>query len=294
MELPRCLRLALIHPVAAERTAWASRLHRTTVVEFENVQDFESRASKCDLVVLSSSHHPKNLLDLLAARLHVLLIAGQVPDEVILESLYSAAGVAGVQLTVMNPDRYLPSRQQIRRQVGNTLGEPGLIRSHRWLPSTNEGEFSEWLVRDLDSILWLAGRYPDRVFALESKQDGSPGRYLQVHLGFPGGGMALLDLTNRLPAGDGYASLSVIASSGAAYADDHHNMQLLYRGDRPQALQTDERARQHAAMIQETIDAILLNRDCSATLAEWRNAWAVANAVGHSIASGQAVTIGGE
>lgn len=294
MELPRCLRVALIHSVAAVRTAWAARLHRTTVSQFNDVQEFESWAGKCDLVVLNSNHDPKIVLDLLAGKLHVLLIADKVPNRVVLESFYSAAGVSGVQLALLNPDRYLPSRQLIRRQVGCTLGEPGLIRMHRWLPGSNSDELSEHLLRDLDLIYWLAGRSPDRVFALESHAGGAPGRFLQVHLGFPGGGMALHDLTSRLPAGEGYSSLSVIAANGAAYADDHHNVQLVFQGKRPQALRTDERARQHAAMIQETIDNVLSNRDCVSSLAEWRTAWAIADAVGQSIASGQAVAIGGE
>ena len=293
MELLPSIRLALIHPVEAERAAWASRLHRTTIAQFDYIAQFTGQAPESDLVVLSASHDPKIVLDLLAAKLHVLLVADRVPSRVVLESLYAATGV---QLAVVNPDRYLPSRQLIRRQVGTTLGEPGLIRSHRWIPisTLNESEFTDLLLRDLDSTLWLAGRLPDRVFALESKDDGSLGRYLQVHLGFPGGGMALLDLTNRLPPGDGYASLSVIAATGAAYADDHHNMQLVYRGNRPQALRTDEQSRQYAAMAQEAIDGITLKRDCSSGLTDWRNAWNVADAVERSIKTGQAVAPGGD
>ena len=42
--------------------------------------------------------------------------------------------------------------------------------------------------------------------------------------------MALLDVTSELSEGDDYYSLSLIGADGAAYADDHHNMQLIFTG----------------------------------------------------------------
>ena len=56
-----------------------------------------------------------------------------------------------------------------------------------------------------------------------------------VHLGFPDGGMAVLDVTTALPDGEGYWSLQLIGADGAVYADDQHNMQLLYAGGSPAA-----------------------------------------------------------
>ena len=48
---------------------------------------------------------------------------------------------------------------------------------------------------------------------------------------FPEGGMALIDCSRALqPSCDPYFSLTVIGSTGAAYADDHHNTNLLYKG----------------------------------------------------------------
>jgi hypothetical protein len=111
---------------------------------------------------------------------------------------------------------------------------------------------------------------------------------VQVHLGFPGGGMALLDFDGRLPPGDGYRSLSVIAFAGAAYADDHTNMQLVYRGGHPQAVRTEEHAGQLAELAQEFVDALRDGRNLTTI---WRDVFAVADAVSRSIASGQAVTL---
>jgi predicted dehydrogenase len=164
---------------------------------------------------------------------------------------------------LLNPDRCLPSRQLIRQQLdAGKLGDVGLVRVHRWEPpdADNSGEcleLPESLVRDLDIVLWLTGQVPNAVHAVESSAaEATPGRFLQVHLGFPSGAMALLDYSNRLPPGDGYQSLSVIGSAGAAYADDHQNMQLVFRGGRPQAARAEETGRRHADAIQQTIQSL--------------------------------------
>jgi predicted dehydrogenase len=148
------------------------------------------------------------------------------------------------------------------------------------------------LLLELDLTLWLTERRPDRVFAIEQKPHTTAGPYLQIHLGFPGGGMALLDIAQFLPPGDGYQSLSIIAANGAAYADDHQNMQLLFRGERPQAVRTEERTGQLAAVAQEFVDGLRSGRDLTApSIAAWRDAYAVFDAINRSIASGQAIEL---
>ena len=59
-----------------------------------------------------------------------------------------------------------------------------------------------------------------------------------------------------LPEGDGYFSLSLIGSAGAAYADDHHNTQLLYAGGHAAALKTGESEFEELAQLQEFVNAI--------------------------------------
>ena len=51
--------------------------------------------------------------------------------------------------------------------------------------------------------------------------------YVHVHLGFPEGGMALMDDAQTLSGGDGCFSLSMIGSTGAAYANDLFHLVLL-------------------------------------------------------------------
>src|SRR5262249_25521148 len=136
------------------------------------------------------------------------------------------------------------------------------------------------LVRDLDLAGWLFGTLPNVVYAVEQADGG-----VLAHLGFPGGGMALIDLS-VLPPGDSYHSLSLIGSTGAASAADHQNVQLVYRGGRPQAVRTGEGVKALAALVQEFIDG---HPDPT----DWGGVLAVGAAVGRSRATRQAVHLEG-
>jgi len=117
--------------------------------------------------------------------------------------------------------------------------------------------------------------------------------YVQVHLGFPDGGMALIDrwtMRGRQPA---YFSLTMIGSNGAAYVDDHHNTQLLYRDDRAVALNAGHGRGHITAQLQEFVDAIEGRREPAITGADGRAATLVAEAVAQSMASGRAARLAG-
>lgn len=274
------VRLVVWHPDEAARAGIAARLRGATVEPCEPGAD-------CDAAVLCGvGPSPEELL---RTGVHVLIVAEPCPSPFVVEVLANEARRAGVRCAVVNPDRYLPSRLLVRKQLSGALGEPGLIRAHRWEPgvSLEVAGLPEPLLRDIDVTLWLAGRRPNRVFALEQKADA--GRYVQVHLGFPHGGMALLDFDGRLPTGDPYHSLSVIAASGAAYADDQQNAQLLYRGGTAQATRTDERAGQLAAIAQEFVDALVEGRGLSE--GAWSDVFEVADAVVKALVSGCAVAL---
>ncbi len=293
----REMRLALCQPDGCGREAIASRLHGTTVIQCVDSSQVNGSPTHCNAAMFTSLPESDIVESYLSARMHVLLVAEPCPSSRVIEALFASARKAGVQLSLVNPDRYLPSRRLIHKQLSGPLGEPGLLRLHHWEPtptvnSTDPMSVPEPLLRDLDVALWLMGMRPDRVYAIEQKHDGSPGRCMQVHLGFPGGGMALLDFNNRLPAGGGYQSLSVIAASGAAYADDQQNMQLVYRGGCPEAVRTEERTGQLATMAQEFVDAIRTDRDLmTANAASWRDVFAVADAVVRSLTTGRSVML---
>jgi predicted dehydrogenase len=216
---------------------------------------------------------------LLGAGKHVLLAAESFLPGEVLERLFATTGRAGVCLEVVNPDRYLPSRRLIRQQLeAGKLGEVGLVRLHRWEVAAESPGLPAGLVRDIDLAVWLAGKLPDLVYAVA-------GACIQVHLGFPGGGMALIDYSGRLPGGDGYCSLSVIGSAGAAYADDHQNRQLVYQGGCPRAVLTSEGDAHLTALVQEFVDALRSH----SRGADQPTSPAVIDAVSRSLASRQAV-----
>ena len=65
----------------------------------------------------------------------------------------------------------------------------------------------------------LAGQRPRAVYATArwlSRSRFQEPEYVQLHLGFANGGMALIDHAQTLPPGEGYYSLSLIGSKGAA------------------------------------------------------------------------------
>ena len=77
----------------------------------------------------------------------------------------------------------------------------------------------------------MFGNKPSEIFGIGRRISGSGTTwpdYVQIHLGFPGGGMAIIDYSTSLPQGPGYYFLSMIGSKGAAYADDHNNVNLRY------------------------------------------------------------------
>jgi predicted dehydrogenase len=267
----------------------------------------------CDVVVfLEPRETDLDLVDrCLRSGTHVLLTPPPELSSGELERLDALARQQTAQLAVVNPERYVPSRQLIRQQLDSgALGAPGLVRSHRWEPANATGQSLPSgmrgtagasgvplpLMRDLDIAVWLMGRSPDIVYAVEQTANGpdsTPGQSVQVHLGFPGGGMALVDYCDHLPPGDGYQSLSLIGARGAAYADDHQNVQLAYRGGQPRAVCVDELGRRFAALVQEAVDS-LAREDClPAGVNSWRTVLAVTDAVRQSTASRQAVPLEG-
>src|SRR5439155_8096691 len=184
---------------------------------------------------------------------------------------------------------------------------PGLLRIHRWEPfeiadcrlqiadfrtesASSDPQFHmshSHVIDEIDLGNWLFGQLPDAVYAVGRQNPD----HLQVHLGFSDGGMALIDSARTLPAGDGYFSLTLIGSAGAAYADDHHNMQLLYRGGRPSALKTGQGEIQALIELQEFVNAVAEDREPAVAGIDWRRAIQVTEAAAESIATGRAARL---
>ncbi len=130
--------------------------------------------------------------------------------------------------------RFVPSIGEVYQTcAAGKLGAAGLLRIHLWQSVADRAD--ELLAEQLDLAIWLFGRQtPETTYTVSR-----PG-YTQVHLGFAPTGMALIDLDTSLPAGNDYYSLSLIGSTGAAYADDHRNMNLVWDADGSRMLPTEE------------------------------------------------------
>ena len=199
----------------------------------------------------------------------------------------------GLCLMAGGTDRLVPSLQAVRQSlVGGKLGEPGLVRVHRWSAAQ---VVTEHLSRDLDLVLSVFQAMPGEVYAVaRSVLDVDELDYLQVHLGFAGGGMALIDRSSTLPPCDGYFSFSVIGSDGAAYADDHLNKQLVFRGEHPTAVGTGSEELAVLGDLQEFCRAIREQRAPLVTGADWLAATEVAEAVMRSAKRNSVATVAAE
>jgi predicted dehydrogenase len=193
----------------------------------------------------------------------------------------------GVIVNPANPERLLPSRKLIKREIDEgKLGEPGLIRIHHWEgvavdSSADAHELPAAVLQQIDLILWFMGKPPKLVYAVERQKEAAnhQGRYLQIHLGFPGSAMALLVYSNLLPSGAPYRSLHLIGSAGAAYADDQQNMQLLYQGGQPRGVFAEEAPTKEQELVHMT--------------QAWQHVLAVTKGVQESLQTRQAVSLEG-
>ncbi|MCY3911842.1 MAG: Gfo/Idh/MocA family oxidoreductase [Chloroflexi bacterium] len=212
-----------------------------------------------------------------------------------------ACAAAGVVVMAGQIDRYRPEVGAVRASMdAGQMGQPGLVRSHRWQPPPTSdarldpirsgGIFIHELTRDIDIAAWLFDGPPDTVFAIARGQDPDRPDAAVVHLGFPDGGMAVLDVTTALPEGEAYWSLQLIGADGAVYADDQHNMQLLYAGGSPAARLTNTGDATVLAQLEAFVEAIGKGSDPAASIEDAVLALEVAEAAMASAASGRAAT----
>lgn len=205
----------------------ARRLHHSRLV---------AAAAEAEAEVFdgSTAARPKAVRAALDAGRHAIIAAEPCLSREETTALLEAARARGVTLAFLNPDRFLPSRDLMRKQLthGDTagpLGTPELIRSHRWenhvapAPLGLPGP----LVGEIEMAARFFGRPVRTVFALRPTGFSA----WQVHLGFEPG-MAVIDYCDALQGttAEGYRSLSIIGSRGATQIDDHNNTQLAYVG----------------------------------------------------------------
>lgn len=273
------------------------RVRGATLVSVPQTSLLSDAPHDVDAVAFLGPQLPEQVVieHLIAAGTHVLLGTVELHSVEVLDAATQHASTKHVQLVVSNPDRTLPSRRLIFDEIASgKLGVPGLIRIHRWEPAhrtrlAGPNSLPAPLVHDLDLTTWLKGVSPNLVFATGRTGSDESGDVIQVHLGFADGGMALIDYTSILPPGDGYQSLSVICSSGAVYADDHPNRQLVFGGGAAGAEATDEGLLPISNLLQTFIDRVVTGDESRTDVDWWRQAHGVAAAVRRSLQTGRAV-----
>ncbi|MCH2201743.1 MAG: hypothetical protein MK102_07225 [Fuerstiella sp.] len=180
--------------------------------------------------------------------------------------------------------RFKPSILEVKRALdAGRLGHAGLLRIHCWNPDADNTEI---FTGEVDLAAWMFGRVPNDIYALDR-----PG-YRQVHLGFEGGGMAIIDFDSANPGDNEYYSLSLIGSSGAAYADDHHNANLLMDNNGTKTLLTSQQDAGFAAMIDHFARSVRDAEEFSTTWCDTIQAKTIAGQVARS--AEQQIVVAGE
>ena len=105
--------------------------------------------------------------------------------------------------------------------------------------------------------------------------------------------MSVIDYSASLAQGPGYHFLSMIGSKGAAYADDHHNVNLVYGDGGTRALDPGHGVGHILAQLQEFVDAIFEDRDAGPTGVDGRSAVLVAEAAAESMSCGKTARLAG-
>ena len=222
-----------------------------------------------------------------------MLVASPLAESVgAAERVIETCRSSDVTLMVGHSQRFVPSRRAVKAALDSgKLGEPGLLRIHCWTALAEEHDAKAITTRQavdgIDLAHWIFAALPNRVYAV-----GRPG-YAQVHLGFPNGGMALIDYAMNLPDGDGYSSLSVIGSTGAAYADDHHNRNLLFCSGVPRAVDVGEGSSHLITQLAEFVSAIEEDREPSISGNDGKAAVQVAEAAVASLESRRVMRLTG-
>lgn len=283
-----------IHPDAAQSVARAAGA-RAHAGDLESLLQTDTAGFDAVIVNTPNDSHADIAHTAIAAGKHVLVEKPLALSADAAAAVQRAARHADVRLMAAHTLRFMPANVQVHRALtAGELGRPGMLRSHRWLrrfpgspggwkhdPVRNGGLCVHEGVHEIDQALWLIGERPTQVHTLARPE------LLQIHLGFASGAMALCGVATGLPLGGGYYSLALIGSLGAAYADDHHNVQLVYRGGRPQAFVSDQRASAVRAQLDEFAQAIAEGREPSVSGADAVAALQVAEAAAASSASEQ-------
>jgi predicted dehydrogenase len=291
------LRLLVSTSAESSYTGIAERLRGASVDWDGGRHPLEPLADGFDAVAFlwPNPNMPTGLALGVRAKKDLLLINPWLIQEQAVTWMFAQARAAGVRFLVANYDRYWPRVRLIHQELASgKLGRPGLVRMHRWWQLDLDDTVPHYhlpprLTHDLDVAIWLAAARPDVAYTCGDLAE--VGAYLQVHLGFDGGAMALIDYCTRLPERSlSYGSLTVIGSAGAAYYDDREQIQLSFQGGLPQAVSGHD-SWVVPSIVQDFVDGAPAEEGLAMSHAQWQWVRATVAAVRQSLATRQAVRI---
>ncbi|MBP86397.1 MAG: hypothetical protein CMJ64_06740 [Planctomycetaceae bacterium] len=273
-----------------ECLAIAPRLRGASFAVTADIEELNNDAF--DAVVIGDGVSHEDNCRFAAARGKHVLLSIPLGTSAEVSALTQECEAHDVRFMVGFASRFLPSVRTIKQSLDSgQLGAPGLLRIHRWQSAAIRATDAS---TDIDLAIWIFQTLPTQVYAVARRGTDDAFEYIQIHLGFPDGGMGLIDVSNALPSANDYFSLSLIGSVGAAYADDHHNQQLLFRGESPVALKTSEGHAARLAEVQEFVDAIHEQREPGVTGADARAAMTVCEAARQSSECGLPARLTGD
>ncbi len=265
---------AVVQPEDAARQSLASTLGVTAAAR--SLEELLAlHRDEFDAVLIRGSVAQRTELACLAAeaKKHVCLTSPAATTVSDIDRIEAACLAAGMTLLIGSRRRFEPSTLAVKSALDSgKLGAPALLRMHHWLPresvEKDRGNKSaprqagrNWseIVNHLELAEWIFGRAPSEIFAQGLCESPEPLHWpesLQIHLGFPDGGMALISLAFGLPIGAEYDVFSVIGTSGAAYSDVHHQLQLKFLGGDPRAVRAKDDILTRAAQLKAFVSAI--------------------------------------
>ena len=286
-------RLPLYHQAAAriphrtEITREVTKLDSADAISglLRDIDAFDA----CVMLAPNAARH-EHFDQLAAAKKHLLLSPHHSTPE-FYEQLSAKFAETQAHLVLAQPSRFSSYAESIAESSrGEHLGNTGLIRIHRWMRTGTAGlqkQLWQACVEEIDLTCWLAESSPRHVFACQAKPDASSGTAsFVIHLGFESG-MAVIDCSTNL--GTPYYSVSLIGSQGAAYADDHHNTNLVF-GEKTLGINVHDAKTQQLQQLRGQLgflaDAIASDR-LHQTVSETNLAIRVAHAAVQSASTGE-------
>lgn len=212
-----------------------------------------------------------------------------------LAGLNSKWNAANLTYAVAQPRRFTDYAFAIKDGLQHKqLGDAGLLRIHHWMEPSDKRDLPQpalWqaTVNEVDLACGFFRDAPDMVFAqnMPTTTDGTPSGIL-IHLGFPSGGMSLIDVAYH--RGKPFYSVTLVGSRGAAYADDHHNTNLLLK-EETRGIAVADNTSQNAWLCRQIESFVhsIRNKEQSQSVSEMTLAIRIGRAALQSIGANQTV-----